>query len=238
MFPLSKRLPGENNKSFAYRAIKEGILSLQLPPGQALSVPELAETLKVSSTPIKEALGRLQLANLVEIIPQVGTYVSKINPQFIEEAAHMRFILEKETLNLACKSFPKESMKQLKKNLDLQETLLAEKGTGWDFQKIDKNFHYILFQGNQRRIMWEAITQLTTHYNRMVMLFRMEQDFDKLLTGHQNILSIIERKEIDQVENILREHIWEPIKNWRSFYNKESSYSIYFDFTEETSMLV
>ena len=80
MFPLSKKLPSENNKIYSYRAIKEGILSLQLQPGQALSVVDLAKALNVSTTPIKEAMGRLQLEHLVEIIPQVGTYVSKIKP--------------------------------------------------------------------------------------------------------------------------------------------------------------
>ena len=80
MFSLSKRLPNENNKMYSYRAIKEGILSLQLQPGQALSVVDLAKALEVSTTPIKEALGRLQLEHLVEVIPQVGTYVSKIKP--------------------------------------------------------------------------------------------------------------------------------------------------------------
>ena len=129
MFPLSKKLPSENNKMYSYRAIKEGILSLQLQPGQALSVVDLAKALNVSTTPIKEAMGRLQLEHLVEIIPQVGTYVSKIKPQLIEEATSIRFILEKETLKLACQSFPRESLVQLKKNLALQEMLLAKKGT-------------------------------------------------------------------------------------------------------------
>ena len=60
MFPLSKKLPSENNKIYSYRAIKEGILSLQLQPGQALCVVDLAKVLNVSTTPIKEAMGRLQ----------------------------------------------------------------------------------------------------------------------------------------------------------------------------------
>ena len=67
-------------------------MSLQLQPGQALSVVDLAKALKVSTTPIKEVMGRLQLEHLVEVIPQVGTYVSKIKPQLIEEAASIRLI--------------------------------------------------------------------------------------------------------------------------------------------------
>ena len=115
MVSLSKRLTNENNKMYSYRAIKEGILSLQLKPGQALSAVELAKALGVSTTPIKEALGMLQLEHLVEIIPQVGTYVSKIKPQLIEEAASIRFILEKETLKLACTILSRGKSSSVKK---------------------------------------------------------------------------------------------------------------------------
>jgi GntR family transcriptional regulator, rspAB operon transcriptional repressor len=194
MFPLSKKLPGENNKVYSYRAIKEGILSLQLQPGQALSVVDLAKVLNVSTTPIKEAMGRLQLEHLVEVIPQVGTYVSKIKPQLIEEAASIRFILEIEALKLACKSFPRENLDQLKKNVVLQEVLMVQKGTKWDFKKLDRNFHYIIFQGNQRKMMWEAITQLAVHYHRITMLSQKEHDFYELIIDHKNIISIIEKK--------------------------------------------
>ena len=79
MIKMLSRLPGENNNNYSYRAIKEGILSLELTPGQLLSVGELTEALKVSSTPIKSALWKLQQENLVDVIPQVGSYISKIN---------------------------------------------------------------------------------------------------------------------------------------------------------------
>ena len=237
MFPLSKKLPSENNKIYSYRAIKEGILSLQLQPGQALSVVDLAKVLKVSTTPIKEAMGRLQLEHLVEVIPQVGTYVSKIKPQLIEEAASIRLILEKEVLQLACKSFPRENLDQLKKNVAFQEILMVQKGTKWDFKKLDRNFHYIIFQGNQRKMMWEAINQLAAHCHRMTMLSLKEHDFYELITDHKNIISIIENKEIDQVENILGKHILEPIEGWRNFYHQESAYTSYFDFKEKSRIL-
>jgi DNA-binding GntR family transcriptional regulator len=237
MFPLSKKLPNENNKIYSYRAIKEGILSLQLQPGQALSVVDLAKVLNVSTTPIKEAMGRLQLEHLVEVIPQVGTYVSKIKPQLIEEATSIRFILEKEALKLACKSFPRENLDQLKKNVAFQEILMVQKGTKWDFKKLDRNFHYIIFQGNQRKMMWEAITQLAAQYHRVTILSQKEHDFYELIIDHKKIISIIEKKEIDQVEYILGKHILEQIEGWRDLYNQESAYTSYFDFTEKSPIL-
>ncbi len=46
MFKGKTRLSGENNKDFSYRVIKEGIMSLELRPGQEISEIELAEPYK------------------------------------------------------------------------------------------------------------------------------------------------------------------------------------------------
>ena len=82
-------------------------MSLQLKPGQSISEVELAEALNLSRTPIREVLAKLREEHLVVVIPQVGTYISKINPQLIMEASFMRYTLEKEVLKQACESFPK-----------------------------------------------------------------------------------------------------------------------------------
>ena len=85
MVIVSPRLPGENNKDYAYRIIKDSIMSLELKPGQSISEVELAEALSLSRTPIREVLTKLREEHLVEVIPQVGTYISKINPQLIRK---------------------------------------------------------------------------------------------------------------------------------------------------------
>ena len=108
MLTVTAKLSGENNKDYAYRVIKEGIMYLELQPGQAISEIELAEALNLSRTPIREVMAKLREENLVEVLPQVGTYVSKINSQLVEEASFMRFTLEKEVLKLACESFAEE----------------------------------------------------------------------------------------------------------------------------------
>ena len=100
MFKGKTRLSGENNKEFSYRVIKESIMSLELRPGQEISEIELAEALQISRTPIREVMTKLREENLVNVIPQVGTYVSKIKLKLIEEAAFMRFTLEKEIIEI------------------------------------------------------------------------------------------------------------------------------------------
>ena len=221
MFTVFERLRGENNKDFSYRVIKEAIMSLELKPGQAISEIELADMLNISRTPIREVMAKLKEEYLVEVLPQVGTYVSKIKSQLIEEAAFMRFTLEKEVLKLACESFPQDQILELKRNIALQEELLGQIGVEREFHKLDKNFHQIIYFGIKRENVWDSITRLSTHYNRIRLLSEMAHSFDVVVDQHKEIVRIIENKEIDKVESIVRKHIIEPMKTWKDLYHIE-----------------
>ena len=231
MFEGKTRLPGENNKEFSYRVIKEGIMSLELRPGQEISEIELAEALQISRTPIREVMTKLREENLVKVIPQVGTYVSKIKLKLIEEAAFMRFTLEKEVLKLSCETFPQDKLLELKKNVAIQEVLLHQEGMEMDFHKLDTDFHLIIFKGNKKENVWEAIKRLGTHYNRIRVLSEIENRFELAIAQHKQIITIIENKQIDLVEKVMAEHIMEPIKQWEKLYSIDSPYINYFDFT-------
>lgn len=238
MFTILPKNPGENNRDYSYRVIKEAIMSLQLYPGQPISEIELAEALKISRTPIREVMTKLKEEHLVDVIPQVGSYVSKINKKLIEEAVFLRITLEREILKLSCESFPKEHLFELKKNLALQEKLIGQKEKAREFHKLDKQFHLTIFQANNKENVWASIIRLSTHYNRMRLLYEMETSFDQAIREHEEIIRIIENQEVEKVENIVREHITDPIKNWEELYKEESPYAHYFDVENHKQMLL
>jgi DNA-binding FadR family transcriptional regulator len=62
-----------------YAALREAIVRAELEPGRQLSENELAGRLGVSRTPVREALVRLRDERLVEIVPQLGTFVTRIS---------------------------------------------------------------------------------------------------------------------------------------------------------------
>jgi GntR family transcriptional regulator, rspAB operon transcriptional repressor len=229
MFTVTSRMLGENNKDYSYRVIKEAIMTLELKPGQGISEVELAEALNISRTPIREVMAKLREEHLVEVLPQVGTYVSKIKSQLIEEAAFMRFTLEKEVLKLACDALPRDMIFDLKKNVLLQEELIGSNGRERDFHKLDLEFHHTIFHGLGKENVWGAIARLSTHYNRIRLLSEMNRSFQVAITQHQEIIEIIENKDKEKVDNIVREHIVEPIKFWKNLYSEESPYVSYFD---------
>ena len=83
-----------------YRVIRENITSLQLAPGTTVSTQELAAKLQVSRTPVREAFIRLQKEDLVEITPQKGTMVSRIDLTRAEKERFIRESLETAILPL------------------------------------------------------------------------------------------------------------------------------------------
>jgi DNA-binding GntR family transcriptional regulator len=61
-----------------FERLRELIISLELPPGSPLSRTVLAEQFGVSSTPIRDALMRLDEEGLVAVYPQHATVVSRV----------------------------------------------------------------------------------------------------------------------------------------------------------------
>ena len=75
----STREPGLSLTDLAYQHLEEMIVTLQLPPGSAVSETALSQRLGIGRTPIREALQRLARERLVTILPRRGIIVSEIN---------------------------------------------------------------------------------------------------------------------------------------------------------------
>ena len=72
------------NSKNIYSELKDMIQFLDLKPGQAISESQLCASLGVSRTPVREALIRLADEKLVCFFPQSGTYVTRIDLDYIK----------------------------------------------------------------------------------------------------------------------------------------------------------
>lgn len=83
----------------AYETIRSRIITMELKPGDELNDHELAQELGISPHPHAGSADHAQLAHLVTIKPQSGTYVAPIDLELMEMEQFARFTLEKELLN-------------------------------------------------------------------------------------------------------------------------------------------
>ena len=138
------RSSAENARAYAVKVLLYNIIHLELLPGSAVSENELSEALSLSRTPVREALIELNRIHLVEILPQRGSYITKIDYELVEESRFMRLALENAVLNLVCQSISKPYAEALSQNLQAQRNAKDQKD--YDaFLELDNEFHKLIF---------------------------------------------------------------------------------------------
>src|ERR671937_3325528 len=94
LISLAERRSGVPARTQVYATLRDAIIRAELAPGRKLSENELANWLGVIRTPIREALVRLRDERLVEIVPQLGTFVTRISGTAVADAQFIREALE------------------------------------------------------------------------------------------------------------------------------------------------
>jgi DNA-binding GntR family transcriptional regulator len=205
----NKSTKNETIKHYVYNILKDSIINAHLKPGVQVSEQELADKLEVSRTPVREALIHLHQEELVEIIPQKGTYISKINEQSVEESRYMREILEVEITKLATESFTEGYLFLLEENLHSQELCLKQKNYEKLFQ-YDNEFHRIIYEGTSKMRIWDSIQNISGQLNRVRILglsLDSEEIWNLVYNEHKEIFEKIKNHEKEGLEKIVIRHL-------------------------------
>src|SRR3954449_7792066 len=104
-----------------FERLRNAILALELPPGAPLSRAELAGQFGVSSTPVRDALMRLEEEGLVDVFPQHATVVSRIDIGRAEQAHFLRQALELEIVRLLAQQHGEALVIRLDHTIALQQ---------------------------------------------------------------------------------------------------------------------
>lgn len=206
---LLERLPHENARSYAIRVLTHNIVTLQLEPGSSISENELSVSLNISRTPVREALIELHKQQLVEIYPQRGSYISKIDYSLIEETRFIRSTLENAIVELACEGINNDFKNKLHLNLTLQNYFLQEKNSEKLFE-YDNEFHELLYASVNRSRTYAIIKMQMVHFDRLRALsVKNIKDIKdvKIVKDHENILEAIERGDKELAVTLMTKHL-------------------------------
>jgi GntR family transcriptional regulator, rspAB operon transcriptional repressor len=190
-----------------YSLLMEEILKFRLVPGDKISEKEISEKFNVSRTPVRESFIQLSQDGLLDIYPQKGTCVSLIDLNLVEEARFMREHLEVAVIQLACQSFPEEKIFSLEMNLMRQEMAIKEK----DYEKLfelDEEFHQTIFEGCNKKNIWNSIQSMNTHFKRLRMLrLATNLNWDNIYQEHLLIVKFIKNNMEEAAVNIMKKHL-------------------------------
>lgn len=205
---LFEKAPNETVREYAYRVLYENIMSLKLPPGTAMSEQELSGILNVSRTPVREAFIRLSQKGLLEILPQRGTFVSKIHTEQLAEFRFFRVTLERAIIELACQAFPDPWRTKLEFCIFEQGKFITSKDAE-NFFKSDNTLHSLLYEGCGKPHIWQIVQESNLDYARARVLNVSDaaEQMNLLYEQHKGIVGAIFAGNTEMAQRIMTEHI-------------------------------
>lgn len=192
----------------AYRGIKEGILTLRLRPLEHLNAVDLAAKLKMSRTPVREALVRLEQDGLVCRGPAGGFQVRPISLKEIEDVYRVREALEVEAALEALPHIDEDILAALAKILKEGRALL--KPTKYaEFVFTSRKFHAAIAKASGNEI-FDKIMEPISDRVRLVgaMLIQMHAPRQlEVLEENEQIYRALRTRDSEQVEEAVRHHV-------------------------------
>lgn len=134
-----------------YLSLRDAILTLEYKPGQILRKQTVCDALKVSRSPVAEAIARLASEGLVRVRAQTGTYVARFSMAEIRESAFLREALELAAVEYLAQVITDAQIAQLEANL-LAQDVAVQTGDVAQFYVLDFEIHGLMmgFTGYER----------------------------------------------------------------------------------------
>jgi DNA-binding GntR family transcriptional regulator len=123
--------------------IRDAIVRLAFTPGEFIRKDAVCQRLGVSRFPVSEALGRLADEGFVDILPQRGTRVSRIDIAACRHAMFLRRAIEGEAMRVIAPRVDHALVARMEENLRAQQVAIEERD-GCDFVQLDRAFHDLL----------------------------------------------------------------------------------------------
>lgn len=190
-----------------YDDLRERIIGLELKPGTGLSRPALTEFYRVSQTPIRDAILKLEQEGLVEIYPQSKTLVARIDVADAKETQFLRTAIELEVARALALDGDKMKLAPARRLLDQQRDAIA-RGDLSGFIHLDRQFHASLAAAAGHGGLWDLIRTRSGHLDRLRQLHLPSPGKGQaILADHREILTAIDGGHEEAARKAVRKHL-------------------------------
>jgi DNA-binding GntR family transcriptional regulator len=189
----------------AYQALRNAIRDAILVQDKLYSESELARSMNISRTPVREALIELAREHLVEIVPQRGFRLKQISHSEQAEVFALRQVIEAFAVEKLAQQATPEQVKKLKQTLHKQAQVINNPG---EFLQIDESFHLLIPQlvGLER-----THTLLATLRGSLWLIgnaaLQVRERAPVTLQEHEAIVAAIEANDSEAAVAAMRTHL-------------------------------
>jgi DNA-binding GntR family transcriptional regulator len=205
-YPDSLVLPNFLTKGEAvYMMVRQRVLEGVLPPGSVLDQELLARELGVSTTPLREAIRRLEGQGLVRISAHKDVIVAPMSRRELQELYEIRLVMDPLAVRLAAEHSTEEEHATM-------HALLAQTSstTAFDHLRHNRAIHRSLYVGSGNRVLvqsLETLWDMSDRYRYALLQNAAETINPKALSDHRKIVEAVSNGGADEAERLMREHL-------------------------------
>ncbi len=191
----------------AYAAIRDLIVTLELPPGAIVSEADLMTRLAMGRTPVREALRALARERLIDVYPRRGMFVAGVDARDLASLSEARAVLEPAAARLAARRLTeadKATLDELLTELDALGVNPDER----DLITLDRRLHRFVYATARNPFLENTLDEQYTHALRIwFMALDRLPHLDDAVKEHRDILEAIRRGDADQAAITMAAHI-------------------------------
>ena len=210
---MEKYLQRPNLRDQVYDIVKEMIIMREIKPDEKINEEQLAERLRVSRTPIRETLCRLENEGIVQVIPRRGAFVIRQCKERIIEILQIREVFEGLVAWLVAKNRDEMTIDKIEKCLERISAIPEEDGNLTEYTKADIEFHSLLLEASKNQMLQNMMGTVNAHLQiirlRTVVLPGRAK---KTVEEHYQVLEAIKKGDAKAAEKWMRKHI-ESVRN-------------------------
>jgi DNA-binding GntR family transcriptional regulator len=195
----------------AYEFVKKRVLHGGYAGGALLTEGEVAEALRMSRTPVREAFLRLETEGLLRLYPQRGALVVPVSPDEVRAVLEARQVLEQFSAEKVIENGPAVAEAvayRLKTHLKLQRDM-GEQGRFDEFLEEDRLFHSYLVEVAGNELFTGLYVSLRDRQVRMIAESTLRDPHRRqaILAEHAEIAAAISAGDLGRVRVAVRAHI-------------------------------
>lgn len=202
-------------RDMAYDDIRDAILSGALAPGQRVKERDVAEQMGISTTPVKEALRRLEQEGLVVSQPRRGAVVSTLVQIPVGEIQELRGLLEAMAARLAATRMTDAELARLASIVDEMTRLTMEMTEPQTRLEHVSVFHKLIRDGSRNAFIARFVETLNPFERVHRPEYLDPDEAQRILREHQAIAAALAARDAAAAERLMADHFPVVSAHWR-----------------------
>jgi DNA-binding GntR family transcriptional regulator len=191
----------------AYNELKHRIITLKFRPGEYLNAATICASLKITRTPVNQALQRLRHEGLVQIIPRKGVIVQPVTLDEVMDVIDVRLLNEPFCVGLATERISESKISQLSDILAEASDLILTRDVE-AMMKLDSSFHRCIASAAGNNVLSDLLSRLHDRSLRFwVMSLSAPERMQRVQSEHEDILQNIRDRNQAKAIKAMENHI-------------------------------